>query len=140
MCFKLICYCFSKSIVNSEGLSALPHILHRPLVGRKTSFIDFKLIILLITDPHFPQTISIDGYDMIIISYTRFERISNFTWRWIDKISNNNFLKNNHSEFFDIVRSIVQNLLKDYENLSSADLQKQYILTRQITLIRLKNK
>lgn len=79
LCFKLIFYCFSKSIVNSEGLSALPHILHRPLVGRKTSFIDFKLIILLITEPHFPQTISIDGYDMIMISYTLFERISNFT-------------------------------------------------------------
>jgi hypothetical protein len=113
---ELISYCFSKSIVNSEGLSALPHILHRPLVGRKTSFIDFKLIILLITDPHFPQTISIDGYDMIIISYTLFDRISNFTSRWIDEISNNNFLENNHSEFFDIVRSTVRNLLMDCEN------------------------
>ena len=102
--------------MNSEGLSALPHILHRPLVGRKTSFIDFKLIILLITDPHFPQTISIDGYDMIIISYTLFDRISNFTSRWIDEISNNNFLENNHSEFFDIVRSTVRNFLMDCEN------------------------
>jgi hypothetical protein len=54
-------YCFSKSIVNSEGLSAFPHILHRPLVGLRISFIDFKFIILLITEPHFPQTISMDG-------------------------------------------------------------------------------
>lgn len=54
-------YCFSRSIVNSEGLSAFPHILHRPLVGLRISFIDFKFIILLITEPHFPQTISMDG-------------------------------------------------------------------------------
>jgi hypothetical protein len=41
--------------------NALPHILHLPLEGRKTSLIDLRVIIFFITDPHFPHTISIEG-------------------------------------------------------------------------------
>ena len=41
-------------------------MLHLPLDERNTSLIDFKFIILLIIQPHLPQTISIDGYDILI--------------------------------------------------------------------------
>jgi hypothetical protein len=51
-------YFFSILIINSLGLRAVPHTLHLSLVGRMISLTDFKFIILPITEPHFPQTIS----------------------------------------------------------------------------------
>jgi hypothetical protein len=77
-------------MVNSEGLRAFPQILQRPFVGLKTSLIDFKFIILFITDPHLPQTISIDGYDMVRTLNNVVDRIIEFVSRWIDEILNNN--------------------------------------------------
>ncbi len=57
-------YCFCRSIAKSDGLSAFPHIPHLLLIGRNTSLTDFKVISLLMTEPHLPQTTSIDGYDI----------------------------------------------------------------------------
>lgn len=80
-------YCLCNSTEKSDGLSALPHTLHRLLLGLNTSLTDFRLIILLMTEPHLPQITSIDGYD-ISMTHQGIE-ISNFVSREIDEINSN---------------------------------------------------